>query len=106
MIYYPLSILLASNIKEILIITKKEDIDLYKNLLGDGSKLGIYISYKIQNKPNGIGEAFILGEEFIGEEPVCLALGDNIFSQLHNFEDYYIVTKYCCTLTYIFFTTN
>lgn len=79
MIYYPLSVLLASNINEILIISTKKDIELYKELLGDGVDLGISIKYKIQYQPRGIGEAFILGEEFIGKEPVCLILGDNIF---------------------------
>lgn len=79
MIYYPLSVLLMAGIKEILIISTPRDIKLYEELLGDGSKLGIKIEYKIQEKASGIGEAFILGEEFIGNDNVCLVLGDNIF---------------------------
>ena len=79
MIYYPLSVLLMANIKEVLLISTKEDINSYKRLLVDGTQFGISIEYKIQNKPNGLAEAFILGEEFIGEDPVCLILGDNIF---------------------------
>lgn len=79
MIYYPLSVLLMSGIREILIISTPRDIKLYEELLGDGSKIGIHIEYKIQEKASGIGEAFILGEEFIGEDNVCLVLGDNIF---------------------------
>ena len=79
MIYYPLSVLLMANIKEILLISTKEDINSYKRLFVDGSQLGITIEYKVQDHPNGLAEAFILGEEFIGEDPVCLILGDNIF---------------------------
>lgn len=79
MIYYPLSVLLMSGIREILIISTPRDIKLYEELLGDGSKIGIHIEYKIQKEASGIGEAFILGEEFIGEDNVCLVLGDNIF---------------------------
>jgi glucose-1-phosphate thymidylyltransferase len=79
MIYYPLSTLLLSGIKEILIISNSEYIKLYKDLLGDGNKLGISIEYKIQDKPKGIAEAFIIGEEFIGKDNVCLILGDNLF---------------------------
>lgn len=79
MIYYPLSVLMLSGIKDILIISTDEHIDLYKNLLGDGSDLGIKISYIIQEKPEGIGQAFVLGEDFIGDDDVCLILGDNIF---------------------------
>lgn len=79
MIYYPLSILLMSGIKEILIISTPRDIKLYEDLLGDGSKLGINIEYKVQEKASGIGEAFIIGKEFIGDDNVCLVLGDNIF---------------------------
>ena len=79
MIYYPLSVLLMANIKEILLISTKEDINSYKRLLVDGSQLGITIEYKVQDHPNGLAEAFILGEQFIGEDPVCLILGDNIF---------------------------
>ncbi|MCI8654443.1 MAG: glucose-1-phosphate thymidylyltransferase RfbA [Clostridia bacterium] len=79
MIYYPLSVLLMSGIKEILIISTPRDIKCYEELLGDGTKLGIRIEYKVQEKASGIGEAFILGEEFIGEDNVCLVLGDNVF---------------------------
>lgn len=79
MIYYPLSVLLLAGIKDILLISSPESIDLYENLLGDGSRLGIKITYKIQNKPRGLADAFILGEEFIGDDSVCLILGDNIF---------------------------
>jgi len=79
MIYYPLSVLMLSKIREVLIISNPEYIDLYKNLLGDGSSLGMRIEYKIQEKPRGLADAFIVGEEFIGEDSVCLILGDNIF---------------------------
>ena len=79
MIYYPLSVLMLADIKEILIITTPNDIRSYKNLLEDGSQFGINIQYKIQDNSNGIAEAFVLGESFIGSENVCLVLGDNIF---------------------------
>ncbi len=79
MIYYPLSVLMLAGIKEILLISTPTDIGLYENLLGDGSQLGIRISYKIQPSPDGLAQAFILGEEFIGDDNVCLILGDNIF---------------------------
>lgn len=79
MIYYPLSVLLLSQITEVLIISSPETIDSYKKLLGDGSDLGIRIEYKIQEKPVGLADAFIIGEEFIGNDNVCLILGDNIF---------------------------
>lgn len=79
MIYYPLSVLLMSGIKDILIISTPRDIKLYEELLGDGSKIGINIQYQIQKEASGIGEAFILGEKFIGDDNVCLVLGDNIF---------------------------
>ena len=79
MVYYPISILLLAEIREILIISTPSHINLYKSLLGDGSKFGIVLSYKIQKKPSGIAEAFILGENFIGEDDVCLVLGDNVF---------------------------
>ena len=79
MIYYPLSVLMLSGIKEILIISNPEYIDLYKNMLEDGSQLGMTIEYKIQEKPRGLADAFIVGEEFIGKDNVCLILGDNIF---------------------------
>ncbi|GAB1453652.1 glucose-1-phosphate thymidylyltransferase RfbA [Draconibacterium sp.] len=79
MIYYPLSVLMLAGIREILVISTPTDIGLYENLLGDGSQLGIQISYKIQPSPDGLAQAFILGEEFIGDDNVCLILGDNIF---------------------------
>jgi len=79
MIYYPLSTLLLAGIKEILIISTPKDIDKFKNLLGDGGNIGISISYKEQPNPDGLAQAFILGEDFIGNDDVCLILGDNIF---------------------------
>jgi glucose-1-phosphate thymidylyltransferase len=79
MIYYPLSVLMLAGIKEILIISTPTDIGLYENLLGSGAQLGITLSYKIQPSPDGLAQAFIIGEEFIGEDNVCLILGDNIF---------------------------
>ena len=79
MIYYPLSVLMLAGIREILIISTKRDISNYEDLLGDGSNWGIEIQYKVQPSPNGLPEAFILGEEFIGSDSVCLILGDNIF---------------------------
>ncbi len=79
MIYYSLSTLLLAGIKDILIICKPEDEAVFENLLGDGTHLGINISYKAQHKPNGIAQSFIIGEEFIGQDNVCLILGDNIF---------------------------
>lgn len=79
MIYYPLSALLLAGIREVLIISTPSDISMYEELLGDGSRIGIKIAYKIQPEPKGLAEAFILGEEFIGDDSVCLILGDNIF---------------------------
>ena len=79
MIFYPLSILMLAGIKEVLIITTKSDQDLFKKLLGNGENYGIQISYKVQDSPNGIADAFIIGQDFIGESPVTLILGDNIF---------------------------
>jgi glucose-1-phosphate thymidylyltransferase len=79
MIYYPLSTLLYSGIKEILIISTPHDLPLFKKLLGDGSRLGCRFKYKVQEVPNGLAQAFVLGEEFIGDDNVCLVLGDNIF---------------------------
>ncbi|MCE2982090.1 MAG: glucose-1-phosphate thymidylyltransferase RfbA [Parachlamydia sp.] len=83
MIYYPLSVLMLAQIKEILIISTTEDQPLFKRLLGDGSHLGVHFSYAKQEKPNGLAEAFLIGEEFIGNDPVCLILGDNIFYGSH-----------------------
>tara|TARA_B110000211_G_scaffold234961_1_gene307818 strand:+ start:3907 stop:4782 length:876 start_codon:yes stop_codon:yes gene_type:complete len=79
MIYYPLSVLMLAGIREILIITTDEDLDSFKRLLGDGSQFGIELNYTVQPSPDGLAQAFILGEEFIGEDDVCLVLGDNIF---------------------------
>ena len=79
MVYYPLSVLMLSHIKDILLITTPEDIGNYKNLLGNGNRLGIKIQYQIQPKPDGLAQAFLLGEKFIGNDSVCLILGDNIF---------------------------
>ena len=78
MIYYPLSTLMQAGIKEILIITTPEDSDLYQNLLGDGTRWGVEISYARQPKTRGPAQAFLIGEEFIGKSNVCLILGDNI----------------------------
>lgn len=79
MIYYPLSTLMLAGIREILVISTPEFMPLFQKLLGDGSELGMSFSYKVQEKPNGLAEAFILGEEFIGDDSVCLILGDNIY---------------------------
>ena len=79
MVYYPLSVLMLAGIREILLISTPEDIEQYERLLGDGSQWGITILYKIQPEPKGLAEAFLLGEEFIGQDSVCLILGDNIF---------------------------
>lgn len=79
MIYYPLSTLLLAGIKEVLLISTPEDMPAYQRLLGSGKQWGISLSYKIQKQPNGLAEAFLLGEAFIGKDPVCLILGDNIF---------------------------
>lgn len=79
LVYYPLSVLFLAGIRDILIISTPEDIDDYKKLLGDGEKLGVRFSYKIQEKPRGLADAFILGEKFIGSDSVCLVLGDNVF---------------------------
>ncbi|MBQ3417895.1 MAG: glucose-1-phosphate thymidylyltransferase RfbA [Ruminococcus sp.] len=79
MIYYPLSMLLLAGIKDILIISTPEDTPLYDRLLGDGSRIGVSFTYKVQDTPRGLADAFILGADFIGDDSVCLILGDNIF---------------------------
>lgn len=79
MIYYPLSVLMLADIRDILIISTPEDLPQFKRLLGDGSHLGVQFSYAVQAKPNGLAEAFIIGKDFIGKDSVCLILGDNIF---------------------------
>lgn len=79
MIYYPLSVLMLANIRDILIISTPKDQPLFNRLLGDGTQLGVKFSYAVQPNPNGLAEAFIIGREFIGDEPVCLILGDNLF---------------------------
>lgn len=79
MIYYPLSVLMEAEIREVLIISTPRDIVLFQNLLGDGSKWGMHFEYKIQEKPNGLAEAFIIGEDFIGQDNVAMILGDNMF---------------------------
>ncbi len=79
MVYYPLSVLLQAGIREVLVISTPEDLGQYERLLGNGSKFGMQLQYKAQQQPNGLAEAFLLGEEFIGKDAVCLILGDNIF---------------------------
>ncbi|MGL4799242.1 MAG: glucose-1-phosphate thymidylyltransferase RfbA [Cellulosilyticaceae bacterium] len=79
MIYYPLAILMMADIREILVISTPRDTQVFESLLGDGSQLGLTIKYEVQEKPQGIAEAFLIGESFIGEDTVCVVLGDNIF---------------------------
>lgn len=79
LIYYPLSVLMLAGIRDILLISTPEDISDYERLLGNGSRVGLSIRYQVQDTPRGLADAFILGEEFIGQDPVCLILGDNVF---------------------------
>lgn len=79
MVFYPLSVLMLAGIKDILIITTAEDVNGFKRLLGDGSQIGVTLNYAVQEKPDGLAQAFLIGEEFIGNDRVCLVLGDNIF---------------------------
>ncbi|WP_180366475.1 sugar nucleotidyltransferase, partial [Oenococcus oeni] len=79
MIYYPMSVLMLAGIQDILLISAPEFVDQFKALFGDGSQIGLNISYKVQEKPNGLAEAFILGADFIGNDNVALVLGDNIY---------------------------
>jgi glucose-1-phosphate thymidylyltransferase len=79
LIYYPLSVLILAGIRDILVISTPEDIPVYERLLGDGTRLGLSFTYRVQDTPRGLADAFILGEEFIGNDSVCLILGDNVF---------------------------
>ncbi len=89
MIYYPLSVLMKAEIKDILIISSEDDLPKFKKLLGDGSTLGIKISYKAQFEPNGIAESFIIAEDFICDDNVCLSLTDRFTSKYFHFKDIY-----------------
>ena len=98
MIYYPLSVLMLAGIKEILIISTPEDLPNFERLLGDGQELGIALYYKEQPSPDGLAQAFIIGEDFIGNDDVCLVLGDNIFYG-HGFTELLAKSLQKCTRT-------
>ena len=101
MIYYPLSVLMLFGINDILIISTPEDTPNIERLFGDGSQIGLKLSYKVQEKPNGIAEAFIIGKDFIQNEKVCLILGDNIFyiqSQMKNYRSIINEDNHCATV--------
>ena len=83
LIYYPLSMLLLANIRDILIISTPDDLPVYQKLLGDGEWIGVHFTYIVQEKPGGVAEAFLVGEKFIGDDSVCLVLGDNLFYGSH-----------------------
>lgn len=102
MIYYPVSVLMLAGITEILIISTPRDVPVFKEILGDGERLGIKIDYKVQEKPNGLGEAFLIGEDFIGEDHVALILGDNIYygQGLSGMLEEALPAKGACTFTY------
>jgi glucose-1-phosphate thymidylyltransferase len=85
MIYYPLSVLMLANIKEILIISTPEDIKRFESLLGDGNQLGLVITYAVQPSPDGLAQAFIIGEDFIGDDRVAMILGDNIWMKARQY---------------------
>jgi len=93
MIYYPLSVLMLAGIREILVISTPEDLPNFEKLLGTGAELGLQLSYKVQPSPDGLAQAFILGEEFIGDDNVCLVLGDNIFYGQHFSEQLHRAAK-------------
>ena len=99
MIYYPISVLMLAGIKDILLISTPQDLPQYRNLLGDGSQFGVNFSFAEQPSPDGLAQAFLIGEEFIGDDPVCLILGDNIFHGQHFGEQLQNAAKRCSGAT-------